>query len=358
VRTYDRHLLAELVRFALLALASVVVLYLLIDLFEELNYFTSRRVGLGLVLLNYLYELPSAVTLLYPVSLLLSVFVVYGQAVRGREIQALRSAGVSNRRLFAPAAAVGLASVVLYLVGNECVTIPFNRRLSDLRRFQIERRAAPAAGRRQNVYVAVGGQVLYARELEADTVLRELTVITLSPERIPTDRVDAREAVYTGGRWCGADVRRRHFDSTAVEQLAESTSACVAGFSLGPGEFGGALRPIVETPTPTLREHIARMRRAGENVAAEEVEYHYRFSYALIGLIVVLLGLPMSIRLRRGGVMFGLGLGLLLSFLYWGAIQTSRAYGTAHVTSPALAAWLPNIIFGAAAICLLLDVDR
>ena len=72
--------------------------------------------------------------------------------------------------------------------------------------------------------------------------------------------------------------------------------------------------------------------------------------------IIVLLGLPLSVRMRRGGVMFGLGLGLLVSFLYWGAIQLSRAYGTSHVISPALAAWLPNIVFGGIAALLWLGV--
>jgi len=107
-----------------------------------------------------------------------------------------------------------------------------------------------------------------------------------------------------------------------------------------------------------LWRYIQRMKRAGENVASEEVEFHYRFSYSLIGLIVVLLGLPLAVRLRSGGVMFGLGLGLLFSFLYWGAIQTSRAYGTSHVVSPALAAWLPNIVFGLAALILMVRVEQ
>ena len=56
--------------------------------------------------------------------------------------------------------------------------------------------------------------------------------------------------------------------------------------------------------------------------------------------------------------MFGLGLGLLLSFLYWGAIQTSRAFGTSHVIGTALSAWLPNIVFGTIALALVLNVDR
>ncbi|MEO0080044.1 MAG: LptF/LptG family permease, partial [candidate division WOR-3 bacterium] len=102
MRVIDRHLLRELVRFALLALFSVVVIYLLIDLFEELAYFTSRKVSLLVLLRYYLYSLPSAVSLLYPVSLLLAVFVVYGQMTRNRELHALQSAGVRLYRLFVP----------------------------------------------------------------------------------------------------------------------------------------------------------------------------------------------------------------------------------------------------------------
>lgn len=357
MKTIDRRLSAELTKFAGLALASVVTLYLLIDLFEELSYFTTRRVGIGLVLLNYLYELPSAVTLLYPVSLLLAVFVVYGQAVRDRELQALMSAGVAVRRLFAPAIGLGLASVVIYSLGNELITIPFNRRLSDLRRFRIERRTAPTIGRRQNVYVALGGTVLYARELEADTIMRDLSAMSLSADRRVLARVDAQEAVYSRGGWQGRDVQLRRFDTVLGEELIESACTTMTIVNLEPDEIGGIPRPMSETPTSVLRASINRMRRAGENVAAEEVEYHYRFSYSMVGLIVVLLGLPVAVRIRRGGVMFGLGLALLLSFLYWGAIQTSRAYGTAHVVSPALAAWLPNLVFGLVAAVLFLCAE-
>ncbi|MEO0073606.1 MAG: LptF/LptG family permease [candidate division WOR-3 bacterium] len=356
MKTIDRRLLIDLTKFALLALASVVTLYLLIDLFEELSYFTTRRVGIGLVLLNYLYELPSAITLLYPVSLLLAVFVVYGQAVRDRELQALMSAGVAVRRLFVPAIAPGLASVVLSLIGTQLVTIPSNRRLSDLRRFRIARRPAQPAGKRQNVYVALGGTVLFARELEADTIMRDLSAIHLSRDRLVTARVDAREAVYSQGVWVGRDVQLRRFDTATGEELTESACTTI-NVNLQPAELAGTPRPMSETPTPVLRASIHRMKRAGENVAAEEVEYHYRFSYAMVGLIVVLLGLPVAVRLRRGGVMFGLGLALLFSFLYWGAIQTSRAYGTAHIISPVLAAWLPNLLFGSLALLLLLSAE-
>jgi lipopolysaccharide export system permease protein len=359
VRIVDRHLARELVKFAVLACISVVVIYLLIDLFEELNYFTSRKTGLFTILLYYLYSLPAAITLLYPVSMILSVFVVYGQLTRYRERHALESAGVSVVRLFVPAVGMGLASVVIYLVGNELITVPANARLSDLRRTKVEKRQVISVQKRNNVYfVGEQGRVFYIRELESSGVLRNFSLSELGRDRRVVRRIDATEASYQGGRWFGRDVTIRDFDRDGNERLSHVDTMEMTAITEKPWDFARTARPVEETSTRALRGYIGRMKRAGENVAKEEVEYFYRFSYSLIGLVVVLLGLPLSVRMRRGGVMFGLGLGLLFSFLYWGAIQTSRAYGTSHVVSPAMAAWLPNIIFGAAATVLALRVER
>lgn len=357
MKTLDRWLTREVVRFTLIALLSVVAIYLLIDLFEELSYFTSRRTGLPVILLHYLYSTPSAVSLLYPVSLLLAVFVVYGQMVRYRELHALESAGVRATRIFLPAAGIALLTVFGYLAANEFITIPANAALSDLRRLRIERRAPEPVGKRRDVnFVGDAGRVYSVRELEAGGAMRGLSIKRLDAERRVVERIDARAAVYRDSTWIAFDVTRREFDADGRETLTRHDTLALLGVTETPEDFGWSPRPIQETSTRQLRRYIRRLSRAGEDVAEKEVEYHYRFSYSLIGLIIVLLGLPLSVRMRRGGVMFGLGLGLLVSFLFWGAIQLSRAYGTSHVISPALAAWLPNIIFGGIAALLWIGV--
>ncbi len=352
MKTIDRLLGGQLVKFVLLALGSVVVIYLLIDLFEELSYFLTRKAGLGTVLLYYLYTLPSVVVLLYPVSLLLAVFVVYGQLTRYRELHALESAGVRATRLFGPAIAIGAATVVIYLLGYEFVAVPANAALADLRAYRIERRAVAAVQKRRDVYfVGETGRVFSIREFESNGTMKGFSIQDLGKDRRVERRVDGRQAFFRDG-WVGYDVTVREFAPDGSERLRVLDSLRLDWVTERPEDFTRILRPVEETGVAALRRYIDRMRRAGEDVAEEEVEYHYRFSYSLIGLIVVLLGLPLSVRLRRGGVMFGLGLGLLVSFLYWGVIQLSRAYGTSHVVSPALAAWLPNIVFGGIAAAL------
>ncbi|MGQ9707642.1 MAG: LptF/LptG family permease [bacterium] len=364
MKIIERHLLREIIKFSLLALISVVTIYLLIDLFEELSYFTTRKVELPVILQYYFYSLPSAMTLLYPVSLLLAVFVVYGQMARYNELSAFKSSGVVIYQLFVPASVVGLVTVFVYLLGTEFVTIPFNRRLSDLRRYVIEKHALPSAQRQQDVYRIDGSLILWARELERTgssskrAVLRNLSMIQLDKNRHVVQRIDGESAIYDNSGWIGYGLKKRDFDQTGKEYYTSLAKAELLPLSEASIEWTAPLRPTEEMPTVLLRRYIKQMKAIGENVAREEVEYHYRLSYALTGLIVILLGLPLSVKLRRGGVMFGLGLGLLFSFLYWGVIQTCRAFGTSQVVTPALAAWLPNIVFAAAAGLFFLRVER
>jgi len=64
-------------------------------------------------------------------------------------------------------------------------------------------------------------------------------------------------------------------------------------------------------------------------------------------------GLPLLANARKGGTAFGFALSLLVCFIFWGMLQTGRALGHNATLSPILAAWLPNITFGAIGAVLL-----
>ena len=56
------------------------------------------------------------------------------------------------------------------------------------------------------------------------------------------------------------------------------------------------------------------------------------------------------------GAMYGIGAGLMLALIYWTTLSVFGALGAGGWIAPALAAWAPNILFGAAAVYLLLTV--
>ena len=360
MKLFDRFMLRDFIKFMLLALAAVVLIYLLIDLFEDLGYFTTRKVPLLTLLQYYAYYTPTVVNLLFPVSFILGCFMVYGRLTRTRELAALQSAGVDTYRLFQPVLLFGVVSVGLFYLGNEYVTIPSSVAMDGLKRYTIEKRALPGAQTRKDMnYLAEDGKVFYAREFEVSGVLRGFIVVELdSARRRIVRRIDGSEANWRDGKWVGRQVTVREFPLDSAEVLSSHDSLVLSGVTQKPEEFALETKPVEQLPIGALREYVRRIRKSGYTAQKEEVELAYRYSYPFIGLILLIMALPLSVQLRRGGVMLGLGLGLLFSFLYWGAMQTARAFGQSGVWPPLVAAWLPNIVFLVVGIVLMPTVKR
>jgi len=94
-----------------------------------------------------------------------------------------------------------------------------------------------------------------------------------------------------------------------------------------------------------IYKFVNKKTRAGENVTEEKVELNYRFSYPIITMIILLITLPLSVVLKRGGIAIGLGISIVLAFVYWGAIQSCRAYGVKFSNCGFIE--FPNIIIDA-----------
>ena len=98
--------------------------------------------------------------------------------------------------------------------------------------------------------------------------------------------------------------------------------------------------------SPELKEYIVKQRARGSgNVKPFEVEYQKRFATPFASFILTIIGLSLSARKRKGGMGLYLGIGLALSASYILFQTVSSTFAINADWPPALAAWLPNIIF-------------
>ena len=71
---------------------------------------------------------------------------------------------------------------------------------------------------------------------------------------------------------------------------------------------------------------------------------------------MTLIAVPFAVTTGKRGAMYGIGVGIVLALVYWTAISVFAAFGASGLMSPTLAAWAPNLLFGATAAYLLLTV--
>lgn len=87
--------------------------------------------------------------------------------------------------------------------------------------------------------------------------------------------------------------------------------------------------------------------KGSSSVNAYKNELQQRNSLPFSTIILTILALSLSSQKRRGGIGVNLAAGILLAFFYIFFNQISLTYSTQGLVSPFVAAWAPNVIFGA-----------
>lgn len=102
-----------------------------------------------------------------------------------------------------------------------------------------------------------------------------------------------------------------------------------------------------ETMTVTqLDEFIDIQRlRGSAGLATFEVEYHKRFASSFAAFILTLIGVSLSCEKRKGGMGTSIGIGLALTFGYILFQTVSSSFAINGGWPPALAVWTPNILY-------------
>jgi lipopolysaccharide export LptBFGC system permease protein LptF len=174
--------------------------------------------------------------------------------------------------------------------------------------------------------------------------------------------VYAAAVVRTDGLW----LARNGWDRTFTPHVRAGAPAIAVAYNpftertlpLEPPEFFRAEEPDADRMNyGELKNYISLLQSSGSiNVVKYTVDLQRKVAFPFVSLIMTLLAIPFAVTTGRHGAMYGIGAGLVLALVYWTMLSVFGALGAGGWISPMLAAWAPNILFGAAAVYLLLTV--
>jgi len=105
-----------------------------------------------------------------------------------------------------------------------------------------------------------------------------------------------------------------------------------------------------------LKQYIAQLETSGYHAVPYMVQLQRKVAFPFVTLIMTMLAVPFAVTTGRRGAMSGIGIGIVFAIVYWTAQSIFGALGAGGWISPALGAWAPNIMFGAAAVYMVLTV--
>lgn len=335
----------EILKYTLLAFFSLAIIYLLIDFFESLSYFVQYQTKYKDILVYYLYTLPSVINLLLSPSLILAIFFVFGKAIRFNEFNILKIMGINLKNLFPIPFLISLIFSLFLFFNQEIIDIKSKVSLEHFKKEKIEKRKKEEVKSKSNIYfLGENNVVYYIKELILDDKMKDFSIMIVSPEKGLEKRYDGKIAYYRNKKWIGYNVYLYDFQKEE-NNLFYYDSLIFNFLKETPQELFAEMKEPEMMNFLELYSQIKKFQKAGFRMDKEMVNFHSRFSYPVIIIIVTILSFGIVLHLKKGWVMLGLGIGLLISFLYWGFLQITYALGEVNLLSPFFACWLPNFIF-------------
>ncbi|MBR3115580.1 MAG: LptF/LptG family permease [Bacteroidaceae bacterium] len=359
INRIDRYLIKKFIGTYLFSILLIIAIVIVFDFNEKIDKLTvaNKEFGIswGRIFTDYyLNTIPYFANLFSSLFVFISVIFFTSKLADRSEIIAMRSNGMSFRRILRPyiisAVLIGLLNLLLgaYIIPHS------NKIRTDFENQYIKKRQITMV---DNVQLQVDTGVIAffssfniqtksGSGFSLDKFRNKKLVSHLTALRVQYDTIADQRYQWRIYNYNIRQLRGMHEQITSGLELDTI-------IAVEPQDLLYTRNQQETMTTPEISEYIDKQRlRGSANVSTFEVEYHQRFASAFAALILTVIGVSLSSEKRKGGMGLSLGLGLALSFGYILFQTISASFATNGGWPPMLAVWIPNIIFSIVAFIL------
>jgi lipopolysaccharide export system permease protein len=358
LKTIDFYIIRKFLGTFFYAISLLIIIVIIFDISENIDEFIEKGAPLNAIIFDYyLNFIPYFVNLFSYLFTFISVIYFTSKMASNTEIISILSSGISYYRMLRPyfISAIILALLSFYLT-NFLIPVTNQKR----RVFKNQYIENIIKEKDQNIHYQISpGTFVYVESFNMRNMSgfrftmerfnRNELVYKLSADRITWDSI--------GQKWMLENyiVREIH----GKEELIYKGSNMDTLINLKPADLYVRKEVFEEMNFTVLRQYIESEKLKGsEEVMIYEVEKHTRISSPFATLVLTLIGVSLSSRKIRGGIGMHLGLGILITFAFILFMRISTVFALYGNLSPALAAWIPNIIFSLIGLGLLRAVPK
>ena len=358
----DRYVTAMYVRVFLLCALGLVALFYISTFIDRSDKVFKGAATWGMMGAYLWYLLPQYVYYVLPMSVLLASLVTIGVLTKNSELIVMKACGISLYRVAVPMLGVALLAGGTLFALEQTILGEWNRKSDAIKRVMNGIAPETLDMLTRQWVVDSRGEIYHYNYFDPKTnALMGLSVFEFSDGmRALTRRSYADIARYAPEPAKPDMWRAEHAWSRELLPSGDTrrfASQPVAEFRLEPPSYFGTRQPEPQFMSYSqLQTYIDQLRRSGFDVIAQQVALERKASFPFVTLIMTLIAVPFAVTAGRRGAMYGIGVGIVIAISYWVAFSVFAALGTGGVVAPMLAAWAPNLLFGAGAAYLLLTV--
>ncbi len=358
----DRWLLGQLLPPMLFAIGAFTAVSLSVGImFDLVRKIVEFGLPFQIALKILILKLPGFLVLSFPMSMLLATLLAYGKLTSNSELLALKSLGVTNRRIIFPAVILSIFMTCLTFTFNDSF-VPISNRLAENTMRESLGKAISSEEGKHIMFSRYGSQVdssnrvsksqenlthiFYAKYFR-NNFMEEVTLIDFS--RIGMEQMLKAEK----GEYDQKNNLWNFYDGRLMITRDNGEISSI-DFDKYQYPLGEGPRELAKVPSDandmTVRQAIKAetlYKKAGNNKEARRMRVRIQEKFTLPAACIVfgLIGSSFGVRsISRSSKSQGFGLSILMIFGYYVLSFFSSSLGVKGILNPILAAWMPVFI--------------
>ena len=355
IKRLDWYILRKFFVTFLFCMLAFTVIAIAVDSSEKTDDFVKTGLGTVQILKQYYVGfIPYIWGLLFPLFVFIAVIFFTSKMALRSEVIAILASGTTYNRWLRPYFMAGIIMALVLLAANMYAIPKANEIRSDFENKYLKTSFSPAANQGQCIdcyykridsITYMGIKSYYAPSKTGtwfflQKVRNNKVFYNLRAERIEWDSIKRN--------WKLFNVVERTVDS--MKETQKLTPEKYLTLNLHPSELRKDKFLKDKLTSPELKRYIKiEEQRATEGLAPLKVEMSRRNATPFTVLLLTIIGAVIAGRKTRGGSGLHLAIGIVIAAVFILSDRFSTVFATKSNFPPALAAWVPNIIFSVVA---------
>ncbi|HBG47090.1 MAG TPA: LPS export ABC transporter permease LptG [Deltaproteobacteria bacterium] len=344
MKILQRYMLSEFLKLLAIAGAGFLVLFITVDLFENMDNLIKHDVPFFAAFSFFLYKVPFIIGQVSPIAALVASLLSLGLLSKHGEITAMKAGGVKLLKAVYPLLAAGLAISLAVILMNEYVAPAALKKADSFRNKWFGEHGGTFG--REGLWVKTNEGILNVKHVDfANDRLYGITYFIIGKPFSLSGRVQAKSAAWTGEQWVAEGATAWAFTEGAEAAREERAEYVLSGV-VEPEELVNMENFQQNLSFADLRAYVKELEKEGYEATKYKIDLWDKLTFPLVNFIMVLVGIPFALKTgRHSGIAAGVGLSIVIAFSYWGVFALTRSLGQAQMVPPVVAAVFPDLLF-------------
>jgi lipopolysaccharide export system permease protein len=354
----SRYVLQEFYKLFAFCEGLFVFLFLTVDFLQKIDNFIEAKATKSAVLIYFMYKAPFIVVNMVPPAVLISVIILFTSMKKKNELTALRTSGFSLFTLCKTMILGSLFMVVGMFLVSETVVPYTSSKGNRIWNVDVQKQDPGLFYGKEEIWYRGGNAIYWIRQFNPkEKTMGNPSFYFFDREFRVVKRIEGRKGIWEGNHW--------RIENGILQELKEDGQYVftkVEAYALPiretPETFMRGTRKPEEMSYWQLKEYAETVRQEGYKNTKYLVDMNIKLAFPFISLILLTIGIPLALSMKKGGTPLAVSIGMAVCFLYVLVLGLARSLGLAGVLPPLFSAWLANLLFLFLGIYLMIHMER